>query len=164
MTGTVTLICGRICSGKTWYARSLKEAQRAVILSTDEATFALIHNEQGEFYNVFAARVNRYLRQKAVEIARAGANVILDWGFWSRADRAEMTAFLRDNGVPFCWHYVDVPQDMWRRNIAQRNARVAVGEGGSDFYVDEGLLAKLQSMFEDPSRGEIDVWYVPEER
>lgn len=76
----IILICGKICSGKTYYARRLREAKNAVILSTDEATYDLTQNEQGPSYDAFAARVNRYLRKKAVEIARAGANVILDWG------------------------------------------------------------------------------------
>ena len=44
----IILICGKICSGKTYYARQLKEKYNAVILSTDEATYDLINNEQGE--------------------------------------------------------------------------------------------------------------------
>ena len=48
--GKVYLICGKICSGKSYYAKSLKEKYNAVILSTDEVTYDLINNEQGEFY------------------------------------------------------------------------------------------------------------------
>ena len=62
--GKVYLICGKICSGKSYYAKSLKEKYNAVILSTDEATYDLINNEQGEFYNIFAQRVNNYLKKK----------------------------------------------------------------------------------------------------
>ena len=87
----VFLICGKICSGKSYYAKKLKDKYNAVILSTDEVTFDLINNEQGEFYNIFAERVNLHLRKKAVEICKAGANVILDWGFWTR----EVPKFVR---------------------------------------------------------------------
>lgn len=31
----VIAICGKICSGKTWYARQLREQEQAVILSCD---------------------------------------------------------------------------------------------------------------------------------
>ena len=72
--GTVYLICGKICSGKSWYARQLRKRLNAVIFSTDEATWDLIDNEQGEFYNVFAARVNRYLRKKAAETPLQATN------------------------------------------------------------------------------------------
>ena len=158
------MICGKICSGKSWYARRLKEETNAVILSTDEATFDLIETEQGEFYNVFAQRVNMYLRKKAAQIVHAGANVILDWGFWTARDRADITAFFREQGVAFEWHYVDVPDNLWRRNIEERNARISAGNGGSDFYVDEGLLNKLLSLFEAPSEEDMDVWYTPDRR
>lgn len=155
----VILICGKICSGKTYYARQLKEKYNAVILSTDEATFDLINNEQGEFYNIFAARVNLYLRKKAAEIAKAGANVILDWGFWTKENRVQISDFLETNGVAYEWHYVDVSDDLWEKNIAERNKRIIEGNGGSDFFVDEGLREKLLSMFEVPARDDIDIWY-----
>lgn len=155
----VFLICGKICSGKSYYAKELKALNNAVILSTDEATFDLIENEQGEFYDVFAKRVNLYLRKKAVEICSSGANVILDWGFWTKADRNEISEFLKNTGTEFEWHYIDVPDEVWNKNITKRNKRIEEGRGGSDFFVDEGLLKKLNSMFEVPCKSEIDVWH-----
>lgn len=154
----VYLICGKICSGKSYYARQLKQEHRAVILSTDEATSDLINNEQGEFYNVFARRVNGYLMKKAAEIDQAGADVILDWGFWTRADRQAISQYLAERGVTFQWHYMDVSEERWQAQIDRRNRRVLAGEGGSDFYVDEGLLNKVKARFEAPQRSEMDVW------
>ena len=156
----VILICGKICSGKSYYARQLKESLNAVILSTDEATYDLINNEQGEFYNVFATRVNLYLRKKTVEIVRAGANVILDWGFWTKDGRNEISKFFESNNVAFEWHYIDVHPDTWQRQIAERNKRIEEGNGGSDFYLDEGLMNKLLSKFQEPQKSEMDVWHV----
>lgn len=156
---TLYLICGKICSGKTYYAKSLKEKYNAVVLSTDEVTYDLINNEQGDFYNIFAERVNNYLKKKAVEICRSGANVILDWGFWTKKNRAEMTDYLKSNGVSYEWHYIDVADDIWKHNIIERNKRIEEGNGGSDFYVDDGLLHKLLSMFEVPDVSEVDIWY-----
>lgn len=157
--GKVYLICGKICSGKSCYAKSLKKKCNAVILSTDEATYDLIANEQGEFYERFAQRVNDYLKKKAVEICKAGANVILDWGFWTRENRIEISAYLQSYDIGYEWHYIDVDEDTWNRNIKERNKRIEEGNGGSDFYVDEGLLNKLLSMFEMPDKAEMDVWY-----
>ena len=158
----VILICGKICSGKSYYAAQLKEKYNAVILSTDEATFDLIENEQGEFYNVFAAKVNLYLRKKAAEIVKSGANVILDWGFWTKQNRQDISDYFTSLGVDFEWHYIDVDDQTWHKNIEERNGRVLNGEGGSDYYLDEGLLGKLSSMWEAPSKEEIDVWHVLE--
>ncbi len=157
--GKVYLICGKICSGKTYYAKALKDKYNAVILSTDEVTYDLINNEQGEFYNVFAQRVNNYLKKKAAEICKAGANVILDWGFWTKENRIDISEYLKSCDVSYEWHYIDADDDTWNRNIEERNKRIEEGNGGSDFYVDEGLLNKLLSMFEVPDKSEMDVWY-----
>ena len=46
------------------------------------------------------------------------------------------------------------------KSIEERNRRVESGNGGSDFFVDEGLLLKVNSLFEIPSVDEIDVRYV----
>lgn len=57
----VIAVCGKICSGKSYYAKVLKEKYNAVILSIDEATYDLIRNEQGEFYNAFVERTKNTL-------------------------------------------------------------------------------------------------------
>ena len=160
----VILICGKICSGKSFYARSLLNRGHAVILSTDEVTYDLIDNEQGEFYDHFAARVNLYLRKKAVEIAKAGADVILDWGFWTKENRAEISSYLSARGVKYEWHYIDIDDERWKRNISERNARIERGEKGSDFYVDEGLLRKLNGLFVPPEADEMDVIWKPDDK
>lgn len=153
----IIAICGKICSGKSHYARQIKEQKNAVILSIDEATYELIDNKQGEFYNVFAERVNKYLMKKAVEIVKAGCNVILDWGFWTKTERQETTKYFNQFGIDVEWHYVDIEQSRWKQLIKERNNKIKNGNGGSNFYVDEGLMEKLLSKFEEPTRDEINV-------
>lgn len=78
----VILICGKLASGKSYYAKQIRDKQKAVILNTDELTYAMFDNEQGEKYMELAERANNYLMNKAIEIVEANCNVILDWGFW----------------------------------------------------------------------------------
>ena len=49
----IILICGKIASGKTYYVNYLKDKENAVILSTDEVTYDLTNNEQGEGYDAW---------------------------------------------------------------------------------------------------------------
>ena len=154
-------ICGKIGCGKTYYANRLKEQEHAVILSTDEVTYDLTNNQQGEGYDEFARRVNLYLRKKAVEIVNAGCTVILDWGFWTKEDRKEIKRYGENNGVLVEMHYIDIDDKTWYENIEKRNNEVISGNGGSSFYVDEGLLNKVSSLFEIPEKEEIDIWYKP---
>lgn len=46
-----------------------------------------------------------------------------------------------------------------KQNIAERNKRVQEGNGGSDFYLDEGLMKKLESLWEEPTEEEYDILY-----
>lgn len=157
--GKVIIVCGKICSGKSYYSKSIKDSLNAVIISPDEATYELINNEQGEFYNVFSERLNKYLTKKVGEIAQAGANVIFERGLWSKEDRKNIREYYKNKGIECEIHYVCVDDDTWKQNIIERNNRIDEGKGGSDFYLDEGLLKKLESKWEEPSREEVDVIY-----
>ena len=154
-------ICGKIGCGKTYYANRLKEQEHAVILSTDEVTYDLTNNQQGDGYDEFAIRVNLYLRKKAVEIVNAGCTVILDWGFGTKENRKEIKRYGENNGVLVEMHYIDIDDKTWYENIEKRNNEVISGNGGSSFYVNEGLLNKVSSLFEIPEKEEIDIWYKP---
>lgn len=157
--GKVILVCGKICSGKSYYSKNLKESLNAVIISPDEATYDLINNEQGEFYNIFSKRLNKYLTKKVGEIAQAGANVIFERGLWSKDERKEISEYYKNNGIACEIHYVCVDDETWKKNIKERNERVQSGNGGSDFYLDEGLMKKLESFWEEPSEDEYDIIY-----
>ena len=43
--GKVILVCGKICSGKSYYSKIIKESLNGVIISPDEATYELINNK-----------------------------------------------------------------------------------------------------------------------
>lgn len=152
----VILICGRLCSGKSWYCHSLMEKSPALLLSVDEITERIFDKALGEDHDRVCARIQAYLFDKAAEAGAAGADVILDWGFWTRASRREADSFLRERGIAREWHYIDVSDSTWRENIARRNRAVLGGEDDS-YFVDEGLLNKLLTLFEPPESGEMDV-------
>ena len=155
----VILICGKICSGKTYYSNMIKDKYNAVIMSPDEATYELINNEQGEFYNIFSERLNKYLTKKAGEIVKSGANVIFERGLWTKEDRINTKKYYKEKNIECEIHYIYVDNETWKKNIAERNKRVQEGRGGSDFYLDEGLMKKLESMWEEPTNNEYDILY-----
>ena len=155
----IIAICGKICSGKTYYANQMKEKENAIILSCDELTKDLFDNDLGEKHDEMSVRIRNYFKKKSAELVKIGCTVILDWGFWRSDDRKNLTAFCRSENIPCEWHYIDVDDKTWHKNIEERNCRVVNGEGGSDYYLDDGLMGKLLSMWEEPSEDEIDVWY-----
>ena len=152
------LICGRIACGKTVYAKKLCQEHHAVDLSCDELMLGVFGDTLGMKFDEVSGRCKRYLYGKTLELLDAGVNVVLDWGFWSPAERRYARKLIEERGYVCEMHYVYVSDEVWRRNIAIRNQLVA--EGKCDAYpVDEGLLAKLQAGFHEPAADEIDVLY-----
>ena len=155
----VIAICGKICSGKSYYANELKECEKAVILSCDELTNILFDNNLGEKHDEMTKRIREYLLTKTVDIISTNTNVILDWGFWSKKDRDYVKEYFRSKGIECEMHYVCIDDISWQKNITERNEKVLLGDGGSDYYLDDGLVKKLLSMWQEPSKEEIDIWF-----
>ena len=159
----VVMTCGKICSGKSTYAAKLCSELNGVILSIDELTLALFNNEAGDKLDMYVERARSYLYKQSVRLIRAGVNVVLDWGFWTREDRRDISTFLTEHETDYEWHYINISDERWKRNIMERNARIEQGNQGPDFYVNEGLLQKLESLFVPPEENEVDVIYTREE-
>lgn len=157
---TLHLICGTIASGKTTYARKLMAEKPALLLSVDEVTLALEGLLPPEKHDATTLRVKQLLLAKARQALAAGLDVIFDWGFWQKEERAAMEATLRRDGIEHLWHYVDISQEQLAKQIQKRNEAVLKGET-SAYYVDEGLWQKCLSLFEAPDAGEIHIRYTP---
>lgn len=85
--------------------------------------------------------------------------MIFERGLWKSKDRKEIREYYKKNKVDCEIHYVYVDDKTWKQNIEERNKRVLEGNGGSDFYLDEGLMKKLKSRWEEPTKDEYDVLY-----
>lgn len=155
----VILLCGKIASGKSVYAKRICKEENAVMLSVDELVLSVLGSDLGEKHDEITQRVQAYLFEKSLDIVRAGTNVLLDWGFWTRERRSAARMFYEKKGLACEFHYMDVPDDVWHRNIEKRNRAVLAGESKA-YYVDDGLMKKLESLFEIPSKEEIDVWFI----
>ncbi len=154
----VILICGKICSGKTTYAKRLMKCNKAVLLSVDEITLALFGQHIGEKHDEVVERTQNYLFEKAIEILAVGMNVIFDWGFWTSEERQYAAGFFRDKGIPVEWHYIDACDDLWRKYLEKRNNRIATGQDNF-YFIDDNIATKFERMFETPKLDEMDVWF-----
>ena len=76
-------------------------------------------------------------------------------GLWTRAQRERLRAFYTEHGAEHEIHYLRISPEEWERRIRKRNARQKEEEP-SAYFVDEGLLRKVESLFEEPSETEID--------
>ncbi len=148
----VILICGKICCGKSTYTEMLRREKRAVVLSYDELTLALFDEFLGDSHERVTQKAQTYLFQKAAELLEVDIPVILEWGFWTKESRTEASRFFRERGFETEWHYIDISEQAWRRNIQKRNQAQTDGA----YFVDENLARKCTELFEVPGPEEID--------
>jgi predicted kinase len=140
-------MCGPAGSGKSTVARQY-EQQGMTRLSFDQeawsrgiTTMPLPHDVHGE--------IEGALRARLLDLVRAGADVVLDFSFWSRAMRDEYRALLRPFGVVPETVYLATDRATVLRRVGDRAAR-----GGDDFKLSEELAARYFDHFEVPTAAE----------
>ena len=146
----IILLIGKIASGKTTYARKLG----GMLISCDQLMQSMFPGGCGERHDVLAERARKYLFDLARQCTEAGVMPVVDFGFWTPAMRQEAIDAL--SGCELEWHYLDISAEEWRRRIEGRNAAILAGQGSpSDYFVDEGLLQKVNSLFVPPTEEEL---------
>ena len=118
--GKVIALCGKIASGKTFYANQIKDKENALVFSVDELTFYMFDNRKGENYIDLTKRAINYFKEKTIDIVNKGINVILDFGLWSTNERKEIKDFFEKRGINIEIHYIDIDDESWENNIKNR--------------------------------------------
>ena len=151
------LICGRVCSGKTTYAKRIARAQQAVRFNADELMKPLFGEYLGERYEEVLDQVVGLLLEKAAECYACGVSVVLDLGFWQRKMRERANRFFADRKITPEWYYLRLEETEWRRRIAKRNAEVASSGSQTDYLIDENIIRKFLDPKDEPQPGEMEV-------
>ncbi len=145
--GRVVFMCGPAGSGKSTVARGY-EQQGMTRLSFDQEAWS-----RGITTMPLPPEVHRdiedVLRARLVEFVRGGADVVVDFSFWSRAMREEYRELLRPLGVAPETVYLATDRATMLRRIAAR----AAGDG-DDFAVSAELAAFYFDHFEPPTAEE----------
>jgi predicted kinase len=154
----IILLCGKVCSGKSTYAKRIKPKYNAVVLSCDELMLELFDEQLGDKHRIVLQKVKKYLYKLAGQIVKTDTNVILDFGFWTCSEREEIKSYYLDKGIETELHYVKVLQDVWISNLEKRNKSMQTAKERS-YYIDENMKQLLSKQFEEPNSDEIDVLF-----
>jgi predicted kinase len=130
---TAHLISGLPCSGKTSYAKALRETTNAVLFSLDYWLITMHgrYSIQGVGYDEHVRRVlacRHLISDVACEFLQRGADLILDDGFFLREHRMQQIAAFRrlstreGLSVQVITHIVQAPVQTLYARLAKRNA------------------------------------------
>ena len=152
---TVILLCGLPASGKTTVAEQIERERSALRLSPDEWIAALygpdLQQRDPQTFHAARDRVEALQREVAARALSLGIDVILENGFWTRAERDEYRAWAQRVGALVELRYLDVPkEELWVR-LARRNASPKIGT----FRVERHELDSWFSRFEPPTLSEL---------
>ncbi|WP_407717530.1 AAA family ATPase [Inconstantimicrobium porci] len=114
-------MCGTICSDKTTYSERLKEERNAVIMSCDEIMANIFDKQLGDKHEEVLSKVQNYIYKKSLEIVKAGTNVIIDSGLWTRKDRLDAKKFFNEQGIETELHYIEEPDKKEINTLVENN-------------------------------------------
>lgn len=150
----LVLVCGLPGAGKTTLARRLEVALPAVRLCPDEWLAALRIDLRDE-----ATRdgLEAQFWRLAQRLLALGQSVILESGFWLRADRDEKRVGARLLGAAVELRYLHAPLDELYRRIERRNASPAPG----DVIITRADLELWTTFFQPPDDAELALFDPP---
>ena len=149
---TLLLMCGLPGSGKTTLAKRLERGRGALRLTPDEWIARLYGRGLTPPALDWCRDPVESIQWEVAERAlRLGVNVILDFGFWSRAEREEFRARAAALGAGSEVHFLDVPQEELSARVAARNVEPPPGT----FRVTEAQLDAWLKVFEPPTADEL---------
>ena len=118
---TLTLICGLPGAGKTTLAKRL-EAERSALRLTPDDWMARLNIDL--FDEPTRTAIEGLQWEIASRALALGIDVILDWGFWSRAERDDYRERATRLGARTELKYLEVaPSQLWQR-LEARNAEL----------------------------------------
>ena len=143
----VVFMCGPAGAGKSTYAKRL-EGEGMVRLSFDGEMWRRGISTVPPRPDV-REEIETDLRTRLLELVAAGADVVLDFSFWSRRMRDDYRQLLAPAGV--------VPETIYLatdRATVLRRMRARRGSHADDFVVDEDLVTQYFDHFEPPTPDE----------
>jgi hypothetical protein len=150
---TLFLICGLPGSGKTTLAKQLESSRPALRLSPDEWIAAIIADVTDTVeLDRLRSPVEAVQWKVAERALTLGLDVILEWGFWSQAERADYRARAESLGAKVELLYLETGrEELWAR-LAQRNANLPPGT----IAVTKEQLDLWWSWFQPPAAEELE--------
>jgi predicted kinase len=142
------LLCGLPASGKTTLAQRMEQAWPVVRLCPDEWIADLGIDPWDE---VFRDHLERRFIRLALALLTLGQSVVLEYGFWWRAERDQRRAEARALGVPVDLYYLEAPvADLWQ-HLHERNQRAVPGT----VTILRADLERFASIFQPPDAAEL---------
>ena len=146
----VYFMCGKMAAGKSTYARELAQTNDAVLFIQDELLDTLYPGEIRSIdFAKYSARVRDALSPHVQHLLTRGISVVLDFPGNTRIQRRWFREILESANVEHELHFIDVPNDLCKRQLRQRSATLPAGSAWTTDAEFDAITAYFQAPDED---------------
>ncbi len=144
-------MCGKMAAGKSTHARALDAKTNAALLIQDEFLEALF---PGEIHTIpdfvkFSARLRNALSPPILDLLSRGVSVVLDFPGNTRVQRQWFRQIVEAANVEHELHFIDVPDDLCKRQLKQRSATLPEGSAWTTDAEFDAITAYFQAPADD---------------
>ncbi|MCL6699624.1 ATP-binding protein [Sphingomonas sp. NSE70-1] len=150
-SGMLHAFCGKIASGKSSLAASLANAPQTILISEDQLLSRLYPGEVVTIddYVRVATRLRAAIGPHLEKLLRTGLNIVLDFQANTPASRAWVRSVAERADAEHILHVLDVPDEVCRSRLAERNAA-----GAHEYQVSEADFELFNSYVVPPTSAE----------
>lgn len=145
------MICGKIAAGKSTLAARLADAPDTVLVSEDYWMSRLYAEELKTVadYVRYSSRLRNAMGGHIEALLKAGLSIVLDFPANTTSNRQWMRTIFEGAGVEHRLHFLDLPDDVCKARLRQRNAA-----GSHEYVVSDAEFAAITSYFQPPTEQE----------
>lgn len=145
------MVCGKIAAGKSTLTGQLAAGPATVLVSEDFWLSRLYGDEMRTVadYVRCAGKLREAMGPHLAALLRAGMSVVLDFPANTVASRAWMRSVFEQAGADHRMHVLDVPDEVCRARLRERNAA-----GTHDFAATDAEFDLITSRFAAPTQDE----------
>ena len=145
------LMCGKIASGKSTFARNLAKEPRTVLIQEDVWLSGLYPDELSTLkdYARCSERLRQVIGPHIIALLENVLNVVLDFPANTFENRCWMKGLIKVVRCDHLLHVFDVSDDICKTRLRSRNS-----SGEHQFSVSEAEFERISNYFQPPSEVE----------
>ncbi len=144
---TLYFMCGKMAAGKSTHARALAAEANATLLVQDQLLEALYPGEIRTIPDFvrYSARLRNALSPHIHDLLSRGVSVVLDFPGNTRIQRQWFRELFEGAHVEHELHFIDVPDDLCKRQLQQRSAALPAGTAWTTDAEFDAITAWFQA-------------------
>ena len=139
------LIYGFAGAGKTTFARKLETDISAIRFTHDEWMVKLYgYNPEDKKFSDYYERISDLIWNLTMQLLCLGQDVILDFGFWSRASRDEARSKAEFANAEVKLYFVTCSEEVMRNRVAKRSNNLP----SDSLWIDENAFEVFKQSYQ----------------